>query len=249
MVGVLLDDRAQPVVVQQVVLAVAQVQHDLGAALGPVHRLQRVLAPAAGLPADAFGGGQPGPPGGQRHPVRHHERGVEAHAELADQGRVLALVAGQRRQELAGARLGDGADVVDHLRPAHADAVIADGDRARRGVKAHPDLQRAGLLLLELGVRERLEAQPVNSVRGVGDQLAQEYLLVYVQRVDHQIQDLDHLGLETEAFGVRLRGHRASPWRSGHVRPRGINGKGRPARDRFSVIRGQPRFAGGSSPV
>ena len=45
-IGVLLDDRAQPEAGQQVVLALAQVQHDRGAAGGLLHRLQGVLAPA-----------------------------------------------------------------------------------------------------------------------------------------------------------------------------------------------------------
>ena len=60
--------------------------------------------------------------------------GVEADAELADQLRVLGAVGGQRLEELARARLGDRADVLDDLLARHADAVVGHGDRARRGL-------------------------------------------------------------------------------------------------------------------
>ena len=205
-VGVLLDDRAQPVAGQQVVLALAQVQDDRGAAGRLLDRLQRVRAPAVGLPADALGGGQAFPAGGQRDLVGHDERGVEAHAELADEGRVLTLVAGQGGQELAGARLGDRADVLDDFLAAHADPVVGDRDRPRRRVVADPDLQRA-VGFGHFGLGQQLQPQPVDRVRSVRDQLAQEDLLVAVQRMDHQIQDLDHFGLEAEALLLGLRAH------------------------------------------
>ena len=206
-VGVLLDDRPQPVAVQQVILAVPQVQHDRGAARGHLRRLQRVAAPAVGLPAGALAGRQPGPAGGQHHPVGHDERRVEPHPELPDQRGVRPLVPGQRVQELPGPGLGDRADVLDHLVPAHPDAVVRHGDRARVGVVADPDLQRP-LVAGRFGPGHQLQAQPVDGVRGVGDQLAQEDLLVAVQRVHHQIEDLDDLSLEAEGLRVRLRGHR-----------------------------------------
>ena len=49
-------------------------------------------------------------------------------------------------------------------------------------------------------VGQRLEAQLVAGVGGVGDQLAQEDLLVAVQGVHHQVQELFDLGLEAERF-------------------------------------------------
>ena len=181
-------------------------QHDLGAAGRPVHGFQPVLAGPVGFPADALGGRQAGPAGRQRHPVGHHERGVEAHAELADERRVLTLVAGEGLEEVPGAGLGDGADVLDDLGAAHADAVVGDGDRARGRVEGDLDLQRA-LVLVKLGPGEDLEAQPVDGVGGVRDQLAEEDLLVAVERVDHQVEDLDDFSLETEALPVRLHAH------------------------------------------
>ena len=59
-------------------------------------------------------------------PVGDDEGRIEADAELADQLRILLLVAGQALEELGGARLGDGAQVRDRFVAAHADAVVAD---------------------------------------------------------------------------------------------------------------------------
>ena len=205
-VGIPLNDRAQPRPIQQVVLALPQMEHDCSAPGRHLGRLQRVRAPAVGLPADPFAGGQSRPAGGQLHPVGHDERRVETHAELPDQRCVLPLVAGQRVQEIAGARLGDRADVLDHLGPAHADAIVRHGDRAGAGVVADPDPQLA-LVVGGFGPGHRFQAQPVDGVRGVGDQFPQEDLLVAVQRVHHQIKDLDDLGLEAEVLRFRLRGH------------------------------------------
>ena len=82
----------------------------------PSRRCSTIVVPRSGrstvssvyspLPSDSqrtpSSGAQAGPPGGQHHPLGHDERRVEADPELADQGGVLALVAGQRPQELPG---------------------------------------------------------------------------------------------------------------------------------------------------
>jgi hypothetical protein len=96
--------------------------------------------------------------------------------------------------------------VLDYLGTAHADPVVGHGDRARVLVVADPDLQRA-LVGRVLGGGQHFQPQPVDGVRRVRDQLTQENVLVAVQRVDHEVQDLDHFGLETEAFLLRLRAH------------------------------------------
>jgi len=70
--------------------------------------------------------------------------------------------------------------VLDDLLPAHADPVVGHGDRPRAGVEADPDPQRA-FGLGELGLREQLEAEPVDGVGAVRDQLAEEDLLVAVE--------------------------------------------------------------------
>ena len=77
--------------------------------------------------------------------------------------------------------------------------------------KAAGSSMRALVLILHLGSRERLEAQPVDGIGGVRDQLAQEYFLVAVKRVDRQVQDLGCLGLKAEVLLIRLHRHRLSP--------------------------------------
>ena len=124
-----------------------------------------------------------------RHLVGDDERRIEADAELADQVRVLLLVAGQLREEFARAGLGDRAEVRDHFVAVHADAVVADGERPRHGVVVDAD-RELGIVLEQRRIVERLEAQLVAGVGGVRDQLAQEDLAVRIQRVDHQVEEL-----------------------------------------------------------
>ncbi len=199
-VGILADDRRQAAACQQVVLVRPQVQRDLGAAFGTLDALDRVVTLPGRLPADALACRQAGAARQQRHPVGDDERRVETDAELADQPRVLRLVAGQRREELARARLGDRPDVRDHLVARHPDAVVADGNRARRAVVGDGD-RKVRVVLVVRRVVERLEAQLVRRVGRIGDELAQEDLGMAVQRMDHQLQQLLHLGLE--AVGLR----------------------------------------------
>jgi hypothetical protein len=100
-------------------------------------------------------------------------------------------------EELAGARLGDGAQVSDHLVAAHADAVVGDGQGP--GGRSKPmRILKSESPSNSPAVVEGLEAQLVAGVGGVGNQLAQEDLAVGVQRVDHQVKQLLDLGLEAE---------------------------------------------------
>ncbi len=198
-IGVLADDRAQAVTGQQVVFAFAQMQGDFRAARRLIHRLQRVFALPVAFPAHPVLGAHPRAAGHQGHAVRNDEGGIEAHAELPDQVGVLGLVAGQALEELAGARLGDGADVGDDLVAGHADAVVDYGEGTGRLVEGDADLELA-IAFEQGGIGHRLEAQLVARVGGVGDQLAQENLLVAVQGVDHQVQQLLDLGLEAQGF-------------------------------------------------
>src|SRR5690606_35215540 len=128
------------------------------------------------------------------------ERGVEAHAELADQARIGLLLLAHGLEEAAGAGAGDAADVGDHFVAVHADAGVAEGDGAGVLVPADVDVQRA-VAGQQLRLRDGFEAQLVAGVGGVGDQLAQEDLLVRVQRMRDQMQDLGDFGFELAGFG------------------------------------------------
>ena len=53
---------------------------------------------------------------------------------------------------------------------------------------------------MEGGIVQRLEAQLVAGVGGVGDQCAEEDLRVGIERVGDEVQQLRHLGLEGEGL-------------------------------------------------
>mmetsp|Transcript_59388 Transcript_59388/g.140260 ORF Transcript_59388/g.140260 Transcript_59388/m.140260 type:complete len:682 (-) Transcript_59388:1318-3363(-) len=201
-VAVLADDRLHPPGLQELLLALAQVQDDVGAAARLGDGFQVVLTGAFAAPAHGLVGWQPGAAGLDRDAVGDDEARVEAHAELADQLGVLLLVALEPGHELARAALGDGAEVGGGFFGAHADAVVADGQRLGLLVETDAHLE-VGLVLEQCGVVQRLEAQLVAGIAGIADQFAQEDLLVGVQAVGDEVQDLLDFGLE----GVGLLGH------------------------------------------
>jgi hypothetical protein len=194
-VAVLGDDGLQLPGREELFLALAQVQDDVGAAAGLVDRLDLEIAAAGAAPAHARVGRGAGAARLHRQPVGDDEAGIEADTELADQVGILLLLALEPGHEFARAALGDRAQVGDGLVGAHADAVVADRDRLRLGVEEHADLEVRGVLVQRRLV-QRLETQLVAGVGGIGDQLAQEDLLVGVQRMGDEVQDLLDLGLE-----------------------------------------------------
>jgi hypothetical protein len=183
-VGVAGDDLAdlgrRGVVVQVVgIVNVLEVQGDGGALRRVRDRLEGVGAAAVGLPAHALF--QAGAAGHQGYPVGHHEAGVEADAEVANQV-VLTGCAGrllQFLQELGGAGLGDRANEIDHVVAAHPDAVVTHGECARPRVELKPDVQVTGVGGKVL-VPEGYQPQLVQRIGGVRDQLTQEDILVRV---------------------------------------------------------------------
>ena len=202
-VRIALDDLPQPLVLEEFPLVLLQVQSDGGAARGVAQALEVVAAAAVGLPGDARVAA--GAAGGQRHPVGDDEGGIEADPELPNLARPALFPVAVPAQELARAGAGDGADVAHHLLLAHTDAVVGDGQGAGLGVRLEAD----GEIAVARGqalVRERLEAQAVQGVGGVGDQFAQEDLLVRVQGMRDQVQQLVDFGLEGAVLGVAL-GH------------------------------------------
>ena len=60
------------------------------------------------------------------HPVRHHERAVEANAKLADEVGILLGITGKLGEKVLCARAGDGAQVRDQILLVHADAGVGD---------------------------------------------------------------------------------------------------------------------------
>ena len=135
--------------------------------------------------------------GDHRHLIGHHKGGVEAHAELADDGDVLSLgfLPVHLVLELEGTAPGDDAQVVLALLRGHADAVVPHGDGARFLVGDDLNFEVVPVQA-HLVIGEGQVAQLVDGVRGVGDDLPQEDLFVGVNGIDHQVQQTLGLGLE-----------------------------------------------------
>mmetsp|Transcript_76811 Transcript_76811/g.222990 ORF Transcript_76811/g.222990 Transcript_76811/m.222990 type:complete len:357 (+) Transcript_76811:1210-2280(+) len=145
--------------------------------------------------------------------VRDDESGVEADAELADD---LARVRVAPLQEVQRPALCDGAEMGDELVVRHAHPCVLDRESALRLVDAQLDLQWQALIAHMVQLRCALhEAQLLASIGGVGDELADEDLLVGVERLRYDVQQFLRLSLEL----VRLGGARGaeSPLR-GHER-------------------------------
>jgi hypothetical protein len=92
------------------------------------------FAAAVRFPAHALVRGFTGTPSQHRHLVGDDERRIEAHAELPDQVGVLLLVAGQLREELTRAGLGNRTEVRDRLVAGHADPIVGNGQCPGRSV-------------------------------------------------------------------------------------------------------------------
>ena len=160
-------------------------------------RLDREIAVGGGFPVHALAGGQARAARKHLDTFGHDEGRVEAHAELADELRILLLVAREFLEELGGAGARDGAEMRNDLLAAHADAVVADGERSLVGLSASIQTASSVSPAISVGLDEGFEAQLVVGVGGVGDQLTQEDLPVAVQRMDHELHQLTDLGLET----------------------------------------------------
>ena len=102
--------------------------------------------------------------------------------------------------------MGYGAQLFDDLLTAHTDTVVANRQRKILRIQVYGDLE-VRLLLQELGRTESLESQLVIRIRCVGDELPEEDLLVAVHRVNHQVQQLLHLGLKTEGCQLTILAH------------------------------------------
>ena len=137
------------------------------------------------------------------HFLCHHERRVEADAELADDvggiraGEVVLVL------ELLAARMSNGAQVLLELVGVHADARIGHGDRAGILVEADCDFEIA-LRQLHLAVGQAAEIQLVNGIGRIGNEFAQKDFAVRVNRVDHQIEKLLALCFELTHNGWSL---------------------------------------------
>ena len=109
---------------------------------------------------------------------------------------------GERLHESLGSRLGDRAKVVDQVRLGHANASVLKGEGVVGLVGDDADLH-LGLGGEDVGVREGHVADLVEGVGRVGDELAEEDLLVGVKGVDDEGEELVDVSGEREGLGGR----------------------------------------------
>ena len=124
--AVLVQDLSRPVLIGEFGAVVIQIKRHSGAALLPVAVPHLKFHAAVGFPVHRDGLRLVGQ-GIDGHPVRHHEGGVEAQAEVADDLVVVRLVL-VLLQEILRAGEGDLVDVLIHLIRRHADAVVREAD-------------------------------------------------------------------------------------------------------------------------
>ena len=202
-VGVALDDLPDALRIEVFLVTLADMQHDAQAARHVRGRLYRKAALAVRGPAPALGL--------SRFAAQHldlvgdHEGGIEADPELADQAHILLGVAGQLADKGRCARARDRAEIFDQLVVVHADAVIGDGQGSRRLHWGHHDAI-ARVALGKRGLSQRGVAQPVAGVGRVRDQLAQEDLLLAIERVRDDIEEAADFRLEAARFGFGFGG-------------------------------------------
>ena len=195
-------------VVRVVRVAGLEVQADARAQGCVRNVLDRVLARSPRSPARPHA--LAGTPGLDRDLVRDHEARIETDPELPDQfghlRGVRSIAAARHFEEAPSSRTCDRAQARNQLLAAHADSVVDHVQDSLGRLGLQPD-GRPVSVRQELRARQGLEAQLVERVGGVRDQLAQEDLLVRVQRVDHEVQQFLDLGLEGERL---LGGHLGS---------------------------------------
>jgi len=101
--------------------------------------------------------------------------------------------------EGSGSGLGDGSEVVDQVLLLHANTGVPDGEGVVGSVGNDLDSEvRLSLELLGLG--DTLVSDLVEGVRGVGNELSQEDLLVRVESVDDERHQLLDVGRECKDF-------------------------------------------------
>jgi hypothetical protein len=105
----------------------------------------------------------------------------------------------QRFHERLGSRTGDGSQVVHQICLCHSNTSIAQDQTLL--ILQGKDLNLQSRLALQSAlIGQRSETNLIQSVRRIGDQLAQEHFLVRVESVDDQAHQLIDLSLELEGL-------------------------------------------------
>ncbi len=128
-----------------------------------------------------------------------HEGRVEPDAELTDEVVVLGAALLDGLEEGLGAGMGDGAEEFDQLVAGHPDAVVLDREGLGLVVGGEVDLEFQ-LVVDDLFLGNLRVAELLERIGRVGDEFANENLLLGVERMDDDIEQLLDLGLEFVGF-------------------------------------------------
>ena len=129
MVGVFADDRTYAPVVEELVLAFAQVQGNFSTAIVFGDVGHGVFARAFGFPEHAVLCAITRRAGAHGDFIRHDKRGIETDAELTDQLAVFGLVRTHGFEECFGAGFCDRPEMIDNLVAIHTNTVVGNGQR------------------------------------------------------------------------------------------------------------------------
>ena len=129
--------------------------------------------------------------------ISHNKSRVESDTELTDHRNVSAGRDGLH--ESLGARLGNSSEIVDELGLGHTNTRVPEGKSVVGLIWDDLDAE-VGLGLELLGLSDGLVAELVEGVRGVGNELSQEDLLVRVEGVDDQGHQLLDVSVESKYF-------------------------------------------------
>src|SRR5215468_1371154 len=97
----------------------------------------------------------------------------------------------------------DGSEPLHHVLAAHADAIVFDREAFVVSIDQERDAQRR-VIAEQVRAGDGFVTQLFAGVGGVRNQLADEDLLVGIDRMDDQVEELGDIGLERPAFATGL---------------------------------------------
>ena len=149
----------------------------------------------------------PGAAGDHLDALGHHERRIEADAKPADQcGFLIRLRRLDPIEKRLGARARNGAERLDHLVAAHADAIVLNRELPLVGIERDRDA-RLRIVAEQRRRGDGFVTQPLAGVGGIRDQLAQKNRFLGIDRMHHQLQQLGDIGFERPAFRLVFLSH------------------------------------------
>ena len=171
-------------------------QDYVGAGLAALGHLQAEVGGAITAPAHRLSAST-GREGHQLHLLSHHEAGIEAQAEVADDRVVFLLVF---LEEVFGAGKGHLVDVALHLIDIHADAVVGDGEGVGLAVDADRNL---GFRPFAAVASHRRHAPLADGIHAIAHQLPHKHLMAAVDGLFDDRKDVFGVDLNLALFQHR----------------------------------------------